>query len=186
MRWRAYLASCLMVSCAALAQAGDASQICNVRLADVKQPLKFENFPGPAAGTSRIASPRLDSPYARLYRTAIRQQTAKGPNFAGHFAVVGWGCGSSCSDWAIVDTHSGRVYFDSRLHAVSTVQAESSDEHDNQFPTYFSLSSRLLVIVGAPNEDESRDGVAFYEWTGSTLKLLRFVPRLQACFPRSD
>jgi len=127
----------------------------------------------------------MDSPEARHYRTVIREGVANGPNFAGHFAVVAWGCGSSCSERAIVDTHTGHVYFDKRLRDLDTTQAEAGDDHDDQFPAYFKLSSRLLVAVGAPNEDESRDGIAFYEWTGSELKLLRFVPRLQACVTES-
>ncbi|RUL78261.1 hypothetical protein [Dyella choica] len=181
MKSLAWLAAGLLVSWAGQAQAADAAEICTARLADVKQPLKFEDFPVPRASSSPITAPRLDSPEARRYRTVIREGTASGPNFAGHFAVVAWGCGSSCSERAIVDTQTGQVFFDRRLRDLDTTQADANGDRDEQFPAYFSLSSRLLVIVGAPNEDESHDGVAFYEWTGSQLKLLRFVPRLQAC-----
>lgn len=177
MQWRIGLAMGLLVQWVAWAQASE----CNVRLADVKQPLRFEDFPAPASGASPIAKPLIDSTEARRYRTMIRQGAADGPNFAGHFAVVAWGCGSSCSERAIVDTRTGHVYFDKRLRDLDTTQADENGESDNQFPAYFNLSSRLLVIVGAPGEDESRDGVAFYAWTGNQLKLLRFVPRLQAC-----
>lgn len=174
--------ACLMVLWSAHAQA----EICRVRLAAVKQPLKFEDFPAVVSSARHIAAPRLDSPDARRYRTMIRQGVADGPNFAGHYAVVVWGCGSSCSERAIVDTNTGRVYFDRRLRDLDTTQADENDNRDKQFPAYFNVSSRLLVIVGAPNEDESHDGVAFYEWTGSQLKLLRFVPRLQACVTEFD
>lgn len=179
------LATALLMSVALQAQAVTSAQICNARFANVKHPLKFDDFPSPPPSASHIAVPRLDSPEARNYRTVIREGVAKGSNFAGHFAVVAWGCGSSCSERAIVDTNTGHVYFDHRLRDLDTTQAEANSDHDDQFPAYFSLSSRLLVIVGAPNEDESRDGVAFYEWTGSQLTLLRFVPRLQACVPES-
>jgi hypothetical protein len=181
----ASLLACLLVPWAVQSKASETVQTCNVRLADVKQPLKFEDFPAPVSSTSRTVAPRMDSSEARRYRTVLREGTADGPNFAGHFAVVAWGCGSSCSERAIVDTHTGRVYFDRRLRDLDTTQADANNDRDDQFPAYFNLSSRLLVIVGAPNEDESRDGVAFYEWTGSQLKLLRFVPRLQACVPES-
>lgn len=179
------LVACLSTSSAAYSRAVTAAEICDARLADVKQPLKFEDFPAPPSSSARLAAPRMESPEARRYRTMIREGAANGPNFAGHFAVVAWGCGSSCSERAIVDTRTGRVYFDKRLCDLDTTQANASSDHDDQFPAYFTLSSRLLVIVGAPNEDESRDGVAFYEWTGSQLKLLRFVPRLQACIAES-
>ena len=179
------LAACLLMSCAVQAKDAATVQVCNANLASVKQPLKLEDFAVPVSSTSKVAQPRIDSSEARRYRTVIRQGAADGPNFAGHFAVVAWGCGSSCSERAIVDTRSGRVYFDHRLRDLDTTQADSINDKDDQFPAYFNLSSRLLVIGGAPNEDESRDGVAFYEWTGSQLKLLRFVPRLQACVAES-
>lgn len=175
----------LVLSLAAHAPAMAAEQICNARLAGVKHPLKFEDFPAPPSNARHVATPCLDSAEARRYRTMIRQGVADGPNFSGHYAVAAWGCGSSCSERAIVDTSTGHVYFDSRLRDLDTTQANANDERDDQFPAYFNLSSRLLVVVGAPNEDESRDGVAFYEWTGSRLKLLRFVPRLQACVVQS-
>jgi hypothetical protein len=61
------------------------------------------------------------------------------------------------------------------------VNAESGRQQPEFWAARFRQDSRLLVIVGAPNEDEARDGVTYYEWTGSRLKLLRFVPRSQAC-----
>jgi len=45
----------------------------------------------------------------------------------------------------------------------------------------FRPNSRLLVIAGMPQEHEARDGVAYFEWTGSSLKFIRSVPRLKAC-----
>ena len=59
----------------------------------------------------------------RRYRTVIRQGVTKGygvegsdgrqrpgPNFAGHFFIITWGCGSPCLMAAIVDATIGRVY----------------------------------------------------------------------------
>jgi hypothetical protein len=182
---RIRLAACLLMPWAVPGMAAAAVQVCNANLANVKQPLKFEDFAVPVSHPLKVTPPRIDSSEARRYRTVIRHGAADGSNFAGHFAVVAWGCGSSCSERAIVDTRSGHVYFDRRLRDLDTTQAKAINDKDEQFPAYFSVSSRLLVIVGAPNEDESRDGVAFYEWTGSQLKLLRFVPRLQACVAES-
>jgi len=33
-----------------------------------------------------------------------------GPNFAGQFTLVRWGCGSSCIMYAVVSAKTGRVY----------------------------------------------------------------------------
>ena len=50
-------------------------------------------------------------PGASRFRTRLREGAAKGPNFAGHFTVVTWGCGSSCQEHAIVDAQTGKVAF---------------------------------------------------------------------------
>ncbi|HEY2933695.1 MAG TPA: hypothetical protein VGK99_18310 [Acidobacteriota bacterium] len=50
-------------------------------------------------------------PAARRFRTRLRRGSVKGPNFAGHFIVVTWGCGSSCQVHAIIDAKTGRVFF---------------------------------------------------------------------------
>lgn len=48
-------------------------------------------------------------PEAYLYRTTIRDQAKEGPNFAGHYTVATWGCGTECEGYAIVDAITGRV-----------------------------------------------------------------------------
>jgi len=35
---------------------------------------------------------------------------SNGPNFAGHYFVIRWGCGSECLMMAIVDARTGKVY----------------------------------------------------------------------------
>lgn len=47
---------------------------------------------------------------AREFRSALRYAAKSGPNFAGHYAVAEWGCGSSCQDGMIIDLISGEVY----------------------------------------------------------------------------
>jgi hypothetical protein len=49
---------------------------------------------------------------AWLFRTQIKTQCkANAVNFAGHFTVVMWGCGSDCREYAIVDRITGRIHF---------------------------------------------------------------------------
>ena len=45
----------------------------------------------------------------------------------------------------------------------------------------FRADSRLLVVLGAPEADEERHGASYFEWTGRSLRLLRFVPRAELC-----
>ncbi|MDY0388015.1 MAG: hypothetical protein RBT65_12985 [Methanolobus sp.] len=49
------------------------------------------------------------NPDAKLFRTNITNQVAEGANFAGHYAVATWGCGTNCIGYAIVDVITGDV-----------------------------------------------------------------------------
>jgi hypothetical protein len=83
--------------------------------------------------TGRPASVDLSShPIAREYRTRLRKGAAKGPNFAGHYSVVDWGCGSGCQNFAIVDSINGKVFHTPGINS----QAGQS----------FRLDSRLLIM----------------------------------------
>lgn len=46
-------------------------------------------------------------PQAKQYYTAITTQATKGSNFAGHFNIVTWGCGTDTIAYAIVDSKTG-------------------------------------------------------------------------------
>jgi hypothetical protein len=132
---------------------------------------RFQDFP--AAGDFRGRPAAVDftgNAAAREYRTAIRAGAVNGPNFAGHYTIVGWGCGSACQGWAMVDAASGKVYVDK----TTGVNAEYD-------VLRFRRDSTLLIVLGAPGEDRRRDGIAFYHWNGTALKSLAFLPRDQVC-----
>jgi hypothetical protein len=177
------ISAALSIPTGSAAKPANLTGTCAISLAAVAHPLRFKDFPARPIKPGRPAKPRLDSQQARAFRTMLRQGAVHGPNFAGHYTFVGWGCGTSCLTPAIIDAMTGRVFFDSRLEAVA--EDHVGEEPDASEPNYwgarFRLDSRLLIILGAPNEDESREGVAFYEWTGSRLKLLRFVSAREAC-----
>lgn len=48
-------------------------------------------------------------PELKNFRTVITEEASKGPNFAGHFTFMRWGCGTSCLSYAIVDAISGKI-----------------------------------------------------------------------------
>lgn len=51
------------------------------------------------------------NPIAKEYRTVITEKyDALEVNFASHYVVVTWGCGSGCVTGAMVDTRDGSVY----------------------------------------------------------------------------
>ena len=126
---------------------------------------RFEQYPAAAPFRGRSAPVDLTSyPGARRYRTVLREGAREGPNLAGRFTLVHWGCGSPCIQIAIIDAPTGRiVYMTPDSEALVTAPM-------------FRLDSRLVVedptkftadTAGHP----TFSGVEFYEWTGADLVL---------------
>jgi hypothetical protein len=155
----------------------------------VKQAPRFSDFAAKSEWTGRPVPVDLKhNPAARQFRTMLRQGAAHGPNFAGHYTIVGWGCGSSCLNWAIVDAKCGHVFFatDIRIVAADHVDSGPDSERSAGLDTdymelRFMRGSSLLAVLGAPEEDESREGIYFYQWTGKRLKLVSFFSRKNIC-----
>lgn len=135
-------------------------------------------------------NPRLDlksNPTARMYRTLLRQEVSKGPNFAGHYRVAIWGCGTSCAMFAVVNLKTGRVITPEDFYSTSTVYF--AVENQKMFPDSqngdevfgFRRDSRLLVILGDLNEDESREGAFYFVLEPERLRLIHSTMVTKDC-----
>jgi hypothetical protein len=110
------------------------------------QPPRFEDYRVGERFTGIPAAVDLRShPKARLFRTMLREGAKKGPNFAGHYTVVTWGCGSDCRMIAVVDARTGRVYI-----APFTVSPGIGED--------FRSDSRLF-IANPPERSGFKEGV---------------------------
>jgi hypothetical protein len=120
----------------------------------------FTQYPAGRLYKGKPVPPKLITPAQREFRTVIRRGEAKGPNFAGHYTVVEWGCGSNCVVFAVVDAVNGKVY-DRGMPSVN-----------DQYPCglLYRLESRLFVVEksSTPNGDCK---AWLYTWEGS-----RFIP----------
>ena len=118
-------------------------------------------------------------PKARKFRTNLNAAPATGKvDFAGHFIIAEWGCGSGCTQAAIIDAKTGKVFFPQVLWEVIAGDI-SLGEVD--MLTY-KKDSRLLVIAGyhgkkTPGSDIAPHGISYFEWTGKELKLLKFIKK---------
>jgi len=148
---------------------------CFIDAAKVVAAPKFTDFPARAVAL-KPAPPLMNDRLARQFRTELRRQVVHGPNFAGKYTVAIWGCGSSCFQFAIVDARTGQVFGD-KFPYVSTVHSKGLNN------LAFKLTSNLIVLTGAPDEDERREGVHYAVWTGRNLRFIRFVPRSRVCSP---
>ena len=126
---------------------------------------------------------------AHLFRTNLRNAAKEGVNFAGRYVLTGWGCGTNCSQWAIIDGSTGKVYFPKKFEGVAwgfcdlpkdKMPSDTpglSDEASG--PLYYKKSSRLVVLTGftggALDNAQAKCGNYFFEWTGTRLRQVRFV-----------
>ena len=135
-----------------------------------EQPLpRFEDYPAPGKFTGKPVPAIIAGQPARFYRTRIRSGAKEGPNFAGHYTVVTWGCGSGCRWYAVVDARTGRVYFNPKAASVMTVPYQDEDS------LQFRIDSRLLVVSGYVwgLRHEQSEAKYYYEWRNNRFKLLR-------------
>ena len=174
----ALLAIGLMVGAAAT-QASEGSEACfPITLDDVAafDPPVFESYPATPTKDKPHVVDLSSHPRARRYRTMLRTQAQEGANFAGHYTIAGWGCGIACLEFAIVDASTGKVYFPPQIKTVTADHVGPTPTEPE--PTFFALryreNSRLLIVIGALNDDPSMEGIAYYHWTGKSLKRLRW------------
>jgi len=116
----------------------------------------------------RAAPLRLDSAFARQFRTRLREGAKLTPNFAGKYRLVQWGCGTTCVAGAVIDRNTGRV-----VPLPFTVCC--SVAHDEVFSAIeFRPDSRLIVFKGLRNE-EGVDGMHFYTFDGHRFSFVTTV-----------
>jgi hypothetical protein len=145
-------------------------------LADLSAP-RFDSFPIDVTRSDIRAPLDLRSNrIARTYRTVLRQEINKGPNYAGHYRVAIWGCGSSCAMFAVVNLKSGKVITPVGYESVSGVDFGVEGflpdaAASGAWGFRFKKDSRLLVIIGAPNEDDVRHGAFYFVLNNDKLVL---------------
>jgi hypothetical protein len=121
---------------------------------------------------------------ANMFRTNLRNAAKEGVNFAGHYILTTWGCGTNCTQSAIIDARNGRVFFPDQLEGAGF---GFCDLPDNTEPFVYKADSRLLVLSGFKGGDleknNSRCGVYYVEWTGTNFRQVRFVEKKRTDTP---
>jgi hypothetical protein len=155
MRVPIFLACCLL----SLAQSG-------------KPRPTFKDYPVKEIYRGKPAPPILKKEQ-RMFRTMIRLGAQSSVEFAGHYTIPVWGCGSDCNGFVIVDSISGRV-IDSGFNVAGLPRhwIEKHGAYDAIERMEFHPNSRLLKINACPNEENC----GLYDYVmveGTGLKLLR-------------
>jgi hypothetical protein len=139
---------------------------------------RFEDYPVTEVFTVTPAAPILSTPETKRYRTRIRNgvstgsdvwfgslknpSKAAGPNFAGNYFVIRWGCGSQCVMMATVDAKTGAVYEPplSRKDSLYVPLDNLSDMQIDLRP-----NSSLLVLRNAcPGFNRDSCGTYYFNW----------------------
>ena len=130
----------------------------------VNQVIEFEQYPVERISARFSSKPIFTTKLTKQYKTVITNAMQDPVNFAGHYRVVTWGCGTDCRGFAIVDKVSGKTYTLPGVEFVSGVMG--NEEARLQFKT----DSRLFIITGSKNDEN--EGKFYYLWNGKELRLL--------------
>jgi hypothetical protein len=134
-----------------------------------------------AAYKGKPAAPVIKTAEDRRYRTMIRTGAPKGPNFAGHFTVVEWGCGGGCVAIVVVDAATGEIHhapFKTVGWQLGKYEGKYKSNDDKFEQLAYKLNSRLLIARGCLDDSDKCQSY-FWEWTGGQFKLLKTIPSEQ-------
>jgi hypothetical protein len=130
----------------------------------------FSDYPSTEGPMVLQAPLRLDKD-THHYRTRIRKAAKGQVNFAGHFILVTWGCGTGCEEGAIIDLSTGKT----QLLPFAIHKDADALTDDNPDRISFRRDSRLVVFNGQRNE-KGPDGLHYYEFDGQHLRFIATTP----------
>lgn len=125
---------------------------------------RFEDYPASPAVIEKRGELKLNSAFARKYRTALREGLRDYPiEFAGRYVIVTFGCGTTCMFGGWVDAATGEAFgMPGILDTFGPFGIET--------PLVYRADSRLVITLGAARSDETQPEANYYEWTGAKLK----------------
>lgn len=144
----------------------------SVRLDSAAPSAKFTEFPARRMFAGKPAKARIVTAQQRYWAEWI---VSGKPNFAGHYRVVEWPCGTECMGLAIIDVKTGEVHapplgsdrFPFALPIAST---------DFQYPEY-RLNSTLFVLRNACPEGLTRQCWTYYfNWENDAFEVSAKTP----------
>ncbi len=151
---------------------------------------RFEDYPVTEMFTGTPAAPILSTSETKRYRTRIRngvstgsdvwigswknRSKSAGPNFAGNYFVIRWGCGSQCVMMATVDAKTGAVY-EPPLSDKGSLFVPLDNLSDMEID--FRTNSSLLILRNACRDFKNRDscGTYYFNWTTNRFALVKFI-----------
>lgn len=132
----------------------------------------FQQFRVEKQFNSKPAPVDLNSaPGASRFRTVLRDGVKKGPNFAGHYAIVEWGCGSSCTSIAVIDVSDGRIMFPDEISPLFFPGLSEGNQLMDKYELSYYKDSSLLIVNGIPSKTD-KVGSYYYQWKADKFELI--------------
>jgi TPR repeat protein len=130
---------------------------------------QFESFSVGTIYDGPTANPKLSTQKARKFRSRLIQAGSEKANFAGHYILVQWGCGTTCASGAALDAISGQITLFPFVYVCCWREVESEFH-----PIDFRLHSRLIVFKGQLHE-EGELGAHYFTFDGGRFKFIKTV-----------
>jgi len=124
---------------------------------------------------------KLASRSERMFRTNLTNAAKEPPNFAGHYRLMFWGCGSNCAAGALIDLETGEVSqppqarpnasgWDRWIISAGMMEGAGID---------FRIDSRLVVVRSGISYSERVNknipNVAYFLWEDNRFRRILFV-----------
>ncbi|MCA1615878.1 MAG: hypothetical protein LC800_17610 [Acidobacteria bacterium] len=131
----------------------------------------FGSYPAADRFAGTPAPVRLRTRRDRVFRTRLREDSRAGPNFAGRYTVVYWGCGTGCAQAAVVDAVTGLVYWPPLDYV------DIPDPDGAEYGPGYRLDSKLLVLTRSRYDAEASYTAYFYVFDRNRFRLVRRAER---------
>jgi hypothetical protein len=149
------------------------------RFEDFKVQLQFKGIPAKPRFTAPAELPQNHQPSDRdllpdsdeRYRGSVTLDAQQGPNFAGHYTIAQWSCGTGCSSSVVVDAETGQLY---RHMPYGTLDTSGTAYTGLSFR----INSSLLIVEGCIDTDQTEQpdcSRSYYRWAPPRFVLLHKV-----------
>lgn len=113
-------------------------------------------------------------PSAHNFRTRLREGAKKGPNFAGKYTIVKWGCGIGCLSVSIIETSSGKVNFPAEISSIFFIGIPENPNENIEYGLIYKKESNLLIVHGIPAK-ETKAGSYYYKFKNNRFELIESI-----------
>jgi len=147
---------------------------------DAKHPPRFDDFPVAEDWDQPPAPLKLTIRSERMFRTQLANAAKEPPNFAGHYRITFWGCGSLCGAGAVVDLQTGSVFPPPLgAHGDGWARWIISPALFEGSAVDFRINSRLVAVKSGINYSDARKAnvpdAHYFVWEDNRFRQLLYV-----------